>query len=521
MKRAWLTKSIWVWSVISCLAATGAASSGTLDIPVNESAPLGRPDTFGGYATSHILVRFSPAVSPRENGKLPMVGSGPQPIDNGLIDAANRTWGVTECETLFSRPPRHVGLADKYGLSRTFRLIVPPGTDVMTMVAQYANLPGVELAELDGIGGVAQQIPNDPKFPEQWGLHNTGQVPPGGTPDADVDAPEAWDLTTGSSSILVAVIDTGIQQSHPDLVGRVISGWNTFDNNSNTQDLNGHGTHCAGTIGAIGNNGVGIAGVCWNVNLLAMRCLSAGGSGTESQCAAAIVWAADYGANILSMSLQYYLGSATLHNAIKYADELGALTIAATGNNRGNLVAFPARFPECMGVGGTTKFDLAYNDGNYGPEMDVSAPAVNVVSLWLGGAYLARTGTSMAAPHVSGAAALLKSYRCTLSNSQIRSLLTSTADDLGDAGWDQYFGWGRLNIASAIAAATSNNGEGDLNCDCQIDFFDIEPFILAVQDPAGYAVAYPACNLLRGDMNHDGTVNAFDVQGLVDLMNDF
>jgi subtilisin family serine protease len=184
-----------------------------------------------------------------------------------------------------------------------------------------------------------------------------------------------------------------------------------------------------------------------------MRVLSSGGSGTESQCGAGIVWAADNGANICTMSLQFYTGSQTFRDMVDYAYGEGVLLIAATGNNRGNLVAFPARFDNCYGVGATNHSDVRPSFSNYGPQNDVVAPGVDVYSIYLGNGYTEMSGTSMATPHVSGLASMLWSYDPGLTNDEVFEIITTTAEDKGPAGFDEQYGWGRANARFALNKA--------------------------------------------------------------------
>ncbi|MBU0640529.1 MAG: S8 family serine peptidase [Planctomycetes bacterium] len=466
------------------------------------------PDAGGSYATTHILVRLAPGIMPLEGA------SGQTTIDNGPIDALCDSWGVLHVEPFLAVRARNQMLADQLGLSRTYRLHVPTGTDTAAMADGFTGVPGIELAELDGVGGIALTIPNDPAFGSLWNMHNTGQT--SGTVDADVDGPEAWDIYTGSADLTLAIIDTGVQADHPDLNGKVIAGRNTYDDNFDTDDPHGHGTHCTGIAAAYGNNGIGVTGINWEVTILAMRCTSPTGSATESDCAEAIIWAVDNGADIGSLSLQFYTGTTTLEEAVNYAYGENVLLIAATGNNYGNIVAYPAKFAHCMGVAATTHNDTWYTSSNYGPETDVSAPGKDVYSLWKNSGYYTNSGTSMATPHVSGLAALMMSYNFALSIDQIEQMLKDSAEDKGDPGWDEQFGWGRINAEFALLAA---DPRGDLNCDGVVDGFDIDPFILALNGQEGYLLAYPGCDFERGDTNSDGAVNGFDIDSFIVLLN--
>jgi hypothetical protein len=182
--------------------------------------------------------------------------------------------------------------------------------------------------------------------------------------------------------------------------------------------------------------------------------LSNGGSGTEAQCGAGIVWAADHGADICTMSLQFYTGSTTFRDMVDYAYGEGVLLIAATGNNQGNVVAFPARFNNCYGVGATDHNDVRPNFSNYGPQNDVVAPGVDVYSTIQTNGYTELSGTSMATPHTSGLASLIWSYDPGLTNDEVFDLIIATVDDKGVAGWDQFYGWGRINAQNALALAS-------------------------------------------------------------------
>lgn len=486
------------WSVLAGDSAGGAA--------------LGQPDQFGGYATTHILARWSVAAPP------PRMDGGTVSLGSAELDDLATGWGVTRVEPVFAGPHRRPELAAQLGLDRTYRLLVAPGTDTPAMALAFAAAGGIEFAEVDGVGGVADTFPDDPSFGSLYGLHNTGQS--SGTPDADIDAPEAWSVSTGSYDVVVAEIDTGIQADHPDLTGRVVSGWNTYDNNASTADLHGHGTHVAGTIGAIGNNGVGVAGVNWDVTLVAFRCVSAGGSGTESQCADAITRAADFSTpapHIASMSLQYYTGTQTLQDAVNYASGSGLLLIAANGNNVGNFVAYPAKFPNCMGIAASDRNDAWASFSNYGPESDVAAPGKDVYSLWKNSGYNTISGTSMATPHTSGTAALILSVSPCLSAADVEQILKSTAEDRGTPGFDEKFGYGRINAHAAVEAARAM-AAGDMNCDCSINGQDISAFVLCLTDLDAYQAQYPDCDFLRADTNADGSVNGGDIAGFVALL---
>lgn len=506
MYGRWLRAALSVGFLVLVQSA-GASEPGA--VGKSNGPALGRPDQFGGYPTSHILVRWKADADP------PSMDSESVRLGSAVLDALALHWRVARVEQVFQGPYRHPDLARSGGLDRTYRLVVPPGTDAPAMAAAFSAAPGIEFAELDGLGGIAATFPNDPKFGLQWNLHNSGQS--GGTSDADIDAPEAWDISTGSYDVVVAELDTGIQATHPELAGRVRSGDPEMDT---ADDPHGHGTHVAGIIGAIGNNGDGVCGVNWDVSLVLFKAVSPSGSGTESQCAAAIVRAADFADPapwVISMSLQYYTGSQTLHDAVDYASAAGILLVAANGNYGLPMVAYPAAFPGCMAVSATDRNDAIWPSSNYGPETDVAAPGKDVYSLWKNSGYQTLTGTSMAVPHVSGTAALIWSVNPCLSSGQVEQILISTAEDRGDPGKDSRFGYGRINAHAALLAALAS-AAGDMNCDCLVNEADIPAFALALIDPAAYADQFPSCDIRRADVNADGSVNGGDVEAFVSML---
>jgi subtilisin family serine protease len=392
-------------------------------------------------------------------------------------------------------------LAKQIGLDRYFRIELPPGSDVPRIVAQLAAFDSrFESVQLDGIGGIAA-VPNDPSFSSQWNMHNTGQV--GGTVDEDVDGPETWDLYQGSETVTVAIIDSGVQADHPDLLGRVLPGWNTNDTppNANSADLHGHGTHVAGIIGATGDNGFGVAGMNWNCNLLPVRCVNGSGLGTELMAADAITWATDNGAHIISMSLQYYTGTDALRDAVIYAVGQGKLLIAATGNFQAiGTVAYPARFADVMGVAASNRSGGIYSGSNSGAQVDVCAPGQDVFSLWRNSGFNTVSGTSMATPHVSGLASLIMSRSPSLGVAEIESLITSTAIDHGAASWDPQFGWGVINARRALYLARPF--PGDVNLDERVNVDDLLSTINAWGD-CPLAAPCPADSNLSGFVDVD------------------
>ena len=289
--------------------------------------------------------------------------------------------------------------------------------------------------------------PNDPRFPQLWGLHNTGQS--NGIPDADIDAPEAWEVTTGSPTVTVAVIDTGVDHNHPDLrdnilrdeFGNVI-GWDFLNGDANPMDDNNHGTHVAGTIGAVGNNALGVTGVCPVVRLMPVKFLGADGSGSTSNAILAIDFALAHGARVLNCSWGGAGLSDLLLEAMQRAQSAGVLVVVAAGNESNNndeTPAYPAGYNQfcdnVLSIAASDSRDELGGFSNYGRDtVDLCAPGVGIVSTLRGNNYGSYSGTSMAAPHVSGTAALLLSKYPDLSPAQLRHRLIFNADSPPDLG---------------------------------------------------------------------------------------
>lgn len=471
---------------ISSLMLPAAALAADVGLPL----PTWAPDVYGGYASTHILVKFrteyrelAPVAAlggdgfslktrsePDARGRTSRRSAGASPLDamsrsaQSALRALNELgghWKVGAVAKVFVGDHSDPALAASIGLDRTYRLEVQPGTDTPSMAAAYALLAAVEYAELDGIGGVAAFVPDDDGFAMQWNMNNTGQT--GGTVDADVDAVEAWEIHTGNEgTVTIAIVDSGVDP-HVEFTGRMLPGTNT--NNPGTPDDTSdgctHGTHVAGIAAARGNNMQGVAGMTWAASILPVRVLG-GCTGLESQCAAGIEWSADNGAHVCNMSLQYYLGTQALEDAVDYAYGLGVLVVAAAGNGHGNTIAYPARFENCMAVSATTHNDTLYLFSNWGNELDVSAPGDDVWSTWPQppNSYDFLSGTSMASPHVAGLAALMMSYVTSATADMVRQTLADTADDLGDPGWDNLFGAGRINAHAALVSIEEQDPVG-------------------------------------------------------------
>jgi thermitase len=288
----------------------------------------------------------------------------------------------------------------------------------------------------------ANFIPNDPYWNQQWGLINIG-------------ADYAWNRQVGNrqlgnNSVLVAVIDTGINWNHPDLAANYVAlGYDWVNNDTDPMDDNGHGTHCAGIIAAALNNSIGIAGLA-QVRIMVEKGLNQYGEGCEDDLANAIIHAVDQGADILSNSWGGYEDSILIHDAVKYAYEKGVLIVAAAGNNAWDDKAFPAGYDEVIAVTATDSSDNPASFTNFGDWVELAAPGVHIYSTFYNDDYAYMSGTSMACPHVSGVAALVWSQFPYMTRDWVRLWLRYTADDLGDSGFDVYYGYGRINAEKAV-----------------------------------------------------------------------
>lgn len=286
----------------------------------------------------------------------------------------------------------------------------------------------------------ALESPNDPDYSFQWGL-------------AKIEATAAWDTTTGSNTVIIAIIDSGVDLDHPDLQANIIAGYDYVNSDPFPDDDNSHGTHVAGIAAAIGNNGQGVAGMNWKARIMPLKILDHNGDGNVFDLTQAILDAADGGAQVINMSLGgscFFNDWSPVQSAVDYAASKKALVIAASGNQAASAVFCPGALDKVLAVGSTTETDVRSSFSNYGADLDLVAPGSNIYSTLPGGDYGYKSGTSMATPYVSGLAALIWSLNTSLSPEGVRETLQSTADDLGPAGWDELYGHGRINARRAI-----------------------------------------------------------------------
>jgi len=304
-----------------------------------------------------------------------------------------------------------------------------------------ANNPKVEFVENNYLAE-AVLIPNDPNYPSQW--HHP-----------KISSPSGWDINTGSKDIIIAIADTGVDPTHPDLAAKLVPGYNFYNNNTDTHDVYGHGTAVAGSAAAISDNSIGVTGVAWNNLIMPLRIADPTGWATYSAMASAMTYAADHGAKVVNLSYAGTGYSSTLQSAANYAWSKGLIIVASAGNYSTSVLYYPAALNNVLAISATASSDAIASFSNYGTWVDLAAPGVSILTTTNGGGYGSWSGTSFSAPITAGLAALVFSANPSLKNTDVVNLMETNADDLGTSGFDVYYGWGRINVAKTLAAATS------------------------------------------------------------------
>lgn len=317
---------------------------------------------------------------------------------------------------------------------------LPADANEEEMLKTLRGQPDVEFAELDYILYPDIMTPDDPLYSSQWHLPK-------------VSCPEAWATTLGSEQITIAICDTGIDANHPDLESKLVPGWNVVDNNSNTSPVSAHGTWTAGTAAATGNNAIGVASPALNCRIMPIRVSSlSNGAALISDMAEAVVWAADHGARVASLS--YMAGaSSMIHEAGGYIQSKNGLLVCSSGNTGTFNPVLDS--PNIIVVGATNQNDEVASFSTTGTYVDLSAPGVGIMTTAPGGAYQLVSGTSFSTPLVAGAVALMLSVKPDLAPAQIDNILKVTSDDVNHDGWDPGYGWGRLNVERAVGVVQS------------------------------------------------------------------
>ena len=364
------------------------------------------------------------------------------------VDRTSVEWQLA-VESLSARTDLHVlDVQPEYG---TGRLAVAPGQE-QAEIARLSALPWVRYAEPNYLARAAG-YPNDPYIGEQWNIRRIG-------------APAAWDLTFGSYSIVVAVIDSGVDRTHPEFAGRLAPGYDYVNGDYDPSDDYGHGTHVTGIIAAAADNGVGVAGLAAHVRILPLKALDSLGVGTYSNIGLAIRRAADNNAQVINLSLGGIYPSADLSDAINYAASRNALVVAAAGNcaqggdgcgGSSNPDYYPAAYPQAVAVAATDHYDDWASYSGHKSYVGLAAPGGvfgDQIMSTVPGGYGSKYGTSMATSLVSAAAALVMTYMPAATSTEVADILKNTADKVGpnsySGGRNDWFGAGRLNVARAV-----------------------------------------------------------------------
>lgn len=370
----------------------------------------------------------SPAGPPSERAAVVVA------FADGARVAARRAAAETAGAVVTGRLPR----------LRLQRWVVPADA-----VADLASSPVIEWAEPDWTLHLYDR-PNDPLLPRQWAFDRLAFG-------------QAWKHEAGASSpVLVAVVDSGIETTHPDLEGRLVPGRDFVTHDNAPDDTNGHGTGVSGVIAANTDNREGVAGMSWGANVMPLQACGESGSCSMFAVTQAVAWAAAHDAHVVNLSLGGAIPSCprALQAAAAFADARGTLLVAASGNSaqQGNPISYPAACDGFMAVGATDAVDAWAPFSSYGPHVSVSAPGVAVMTSWssetspeTSRGYAMVDGTSFAAPHVAGLAALLFSRHPDWTPAQVRARIEQTALDLGPEGRDPWFGHGRIDLTKALS----------------------------------------------------------------------
>jgi hypothetical protein len=332
-------------------------------------------------------------------------------------------------------------------LSRLGAAVLSVPESELSSVERELRLSGLfKAVERDFIAEAAAD-PNDTYYGAQWALPK-------------IAAPLSWNLSTGAG-VVVAVVDSGAQLDHPDLSGRLLSGHDFINDDSDPSDDHGHGTRMTGVVVARKDNGAGLAGVAPDAMVLPVKVLGSNGSGPYSDVAAGVTWAVDQGARIVSLSLVGSSPSSLLESAIAYATANGVVTVASSGNWGTDQPGYPAAFDGVVAVGATTEGDARPTFSNYGAWLSLAAPGVNIVTTDVFGGYSSSTGTSPAAAVVSGIFALLFAHEPGLTRAEAIQRVQDGATDLGSEGWDPYSGHGRVDSYAALVPGQIGSPQPD------------------------------------------------------------
>lgn len=368
------------------------------------------------------------------SGELPASAGGAIGWAKGRLLVAPRA-GLSDLE--FERVLKSVSARSKgrFKQTRTHVIELPPGMDELKAMQILKKDRRLKYVELDMALAPSGSV-NDPAFSNSWALPK-------------IQAPTAWNTANGGG-VTIAILDTGVNGNHPDLAANMVPGRNIFDNNADTSDVHGHGTSVSGAAAMVGNNGTGSAGVAWGAKIMPVRISGPDGYAYYSTIAQGINWAADNGARVANVSYGVS-GSATVQSAANYMRSKGGVVVVAAGNSgvQENIAAHDSM----LTVAATNSSDVRASWSSYGQYVDLAAPGVSIYAPTRDGGYASVSGTSFASPITAAAAALMLSANPKLTPADVDAILKSTVLDLGTAGYDMYYGHGRIDAARAVAAA--------------------------------------------------------------------
>jgi len=424
-------------------------------------------DAPGGFKDGELLIKFKRHVS--TDMKRDLLARHKAKIIRVLYQSDVELWQIPKGQELAISQQLSINPSIEYAEPnyRYYALSTIPNESSLARLRPYTTTIRAPLPAT---------IPNDPSFSKQW-AHWI------------ILSSEGWDIATGSSGIIIAIIDTGIDEAHPDLASKLVVGYDFVDDDSEPLDENGHGTHVAGIAAAMTNNGTGIAGMDWQARIMPVRVLDAQGIGYSSDITEGIHWAYVNGAKVLNLGLGNPTYSQSMEDAVNAA---GSLVVAAMGDRRqqGNPTMYPAAYASVMAVAATNPSDMYTTGSQFGPHCDISAPGGDMASYHdPNGIYSTMPtypvyltthdscytnydylhGTSQATAHVAGLAALVWSANPTLTPNEVQAAIESTAEDLGPPGWDPDYGHGRINVFASLGSGSS----------------PIAPTLLAISNPDG------------------------------------
>lgn len=345
--------------------------------------------------------------------------------------------GLSEAEFAKALKPAQAKSKGRFARTHTHVIELPPGMDEVQALQLLKKDRRFKYVELDMAIAPSYSV-NDPSLSSSWALPR-------------IAAPAAWDTANGSS-VVIAILDTGVDGNHPDLAANLVPGWNVFDNTADTSDVHGHGTSVAGAAAAVGNNGTGSAGVAWGAKIMPVRIAAPDGWAYFSTIAQGINWATDNGARVANVSYGVS-GSASVQSAANYMRSKGGVVTAAAGNTGVEEVI--AAHDSMLSIAASDSSDLRASWSSFGDYVDLAAPGVSIYAPTRGGSYAYVSGTSFASPITAGTVALMFSANPRLTPGDVDAILKATAVDLGTAGFDKYYGFGRIDAARAVVQAAS------------------------------------------------------------------